>query len=119
MSPEAPKPSARRLPLGIVDRLYAVILDRKAHPAPESYVCRLLAKGEDKILQKVGEEAVEVILAAKGGDDEAVVRELADLMFHSLVLLGARGVPPQRVAEELERRFGTPGLAEKASRPQG
>ncbi len=107
---------ARRLPLGVVDRLYTVIQERKASPSADSYVCRLLEKGEDKILQKVGEEAVEVILAAKGGDDGALVRELADLVFHSLVLLGARDIPPQRVAEELHRRFGTSGLAEKAGR---
>lgn len=100
----------------ILDRVYAVILDRKANPRPDSYVCRLLDKGEDKILQKVGEEAVETILAAKSGDEDALVYELADLAFHCLVLLGARGIPPDRVARELERRFGTSGVAEKASR---
>ena len=57
----------------------------------------LLEKGEDKILQKVGEEAVEVLLAGKGSDDDALVYELADLVFHSLVLLGARDIPPQRI----------------------
>lgn len=112
------KAAGRRLPLSVVDRLYAVIQERQANPVPDSYVCRLLEKGEDKILQKVGEEAIEVILAAKGGDDAALVRELADLVFHALVLLGSRGVPPQAVAEELHRRFGTSGLAEKAARPK-
>jgi phosphoribosyl-ATP pyrophosphohydrolase len=100
----------------IVSRIYAVILDRKANPTPDSYVCKLLAKGEDKILQKVGEEAVEVLLAAKSGRDEALVYELADLAFHALVLMGAKGVPPERVAAELERRFGTSGIEEKAAR---
>ncbi|NTU60516.1 MAG: phosphoribosyl-ATP diphosphatase [Deltaproteobacteria bacterium] len=100
----------------VVSRLYAIVLDRKANPSPDSYVCKLLAKGEDKILQKVGEEAVEAILAAKSGDDEALVYELADLTFHALVLLGSRGIPPERVGAELERRFGTSGIAEKASR---
>ncbi len=102
--------------VGILDRLYAVVLDRKADPSPDSYVCRLLGRGEDKILQKVGEEAVEAILAAKSGDDDALVHELADLAFHCTVLLGSRGIPPARVAQELERRFGTSGIAEKASR---
>ena len=102
--------------MDIIDRVYQVILDRKANPNPDSYVCKLLEKGEDKILQKVGEEAVEVLLAGKGGDDDALVYELADLVFHCLVLLGARGIDPGRIASELERRFGTSGIAEKASR---
>ncbi len=100
----------------ILGRLYAVVLDRKANPRADSYVSTLLAKGEDRVLQKVGEEAVETVLAAKSGDDDRLVSELADLAFHALVLLGARGIPPERVAQELERRFGTSGLAEKASR---
>ncbi len=103
--------------MDILDRVYGVILDRKAHPQPDSYVSRLLAKGEDRVLQKVGEEAVEAILAAKSGGDDALVSELADLTFHCLVLLAAKGIPPERVARELERRFGTSGVAEKASRP--
>ena len=102
--------------MDILSRLYAVVLDRRANPAPDSYVSALLAKGEDRILQKVGEEAVEAILAAKSGSDEALVCELADLTFHALVLLGARGIPPERIAAELERRFGTSGIAEKAAR---
>jgi phosphoribosyl-ATP pyrophosphohydrolase len=102
--------------MDIIERVYQVILQRKANPSPDSYVCKLLAKGEDKILQKVGEEAVEVLLAGKNPDDDALVYELADLVFHSLVLLGARDIPPGRVAAELERRFGTSGVAEKASR---
>lgn len=105
--------------MDIASRLYAVVLDRRANPAPDSYVAKLLAKGEDKILQKLGEEAVEVILAAKSGGDEALVYELADLAFHALVLLGARGIPPDRVGAELERRFGTSGIAEKAARGPG
>jgi phosphoribosyl-ATP pyrophosphohydrolase len=100
----------------IVDRVYRVILDRRARPRDDSYVSRLLANGEDKVLQKLGEEAVEAILAAKSGDADALVHELADLTFHALVLLGAKGIPPERVAQELARRFGTSGIAEKASR---
>ena len=102
--------------MDIIERVYQVILERKANPSADSYVCRLFEKGEDKILQKVGEEAVEVLLAGKGGDDDALVYELADLVFHSLVLLGARDIPPQRIADELSRRFGTSGIAEKAAR---
>lgn len=105
--------------MDILSRLYDLVLARTNDPSPDSYVCKLLAKGEDKILQKVGEEAVEAILAAKSGDDEALVYELADLTFHALVLLGSRGIPPERVGRELERRFGTSGLAEKAARGTG
>jgi phosphoribosyl-ATP pyrophosphohydrolase len=104
--------------MDILERVYAVVLDRKAAPAADSYVCGLLEKGEDRILQKVGEEAVETILAAKSGDEDALVYELADLAFHCLVLLGARGIPLDRVSRELERRFGTSGVAERASRPR-
>ena len=105
--------------MDILSRLYAVVLDRKANPSADSYVCKLLAKGEDKILQKLGEEAVESILAAKSGNDDALVYELADLAFHTLVLLGARGIPPERIGRELERRFGTSGIEEKAARGAG
>lgn len=100
----------------ITARLYGIVLDRKANPSPDSYVCRLLERGEDKILQKVGEEAVETILAAKGGDEGQLVHEIADLWFHLIVLLGSRGIPPEKIAGELERRFGTSGLEEKRSR---
>ena len=96
----------------IIDRVYQVIRQRRAEPRPDSYVCRLLEKGEDEILKKVGEEAVEVVLAGKGPDDDALVYEVADLVFHTLVLLASRDIPPDRVAAELERRFGTSGLAE-------
>ncbi|NLX08490.1 MAG: phosphoribosyl-ATP diphosphatase [Chloroflexi bacterium] len=85
-------------------RLFAVIEDRKAHPQPESYTNRLLDLGEDEIIKKIGEEAVEVILAVKGQGDERVISELADLTYHCLVLLAQRGLSPQDVAAELERR---------------
>jgi phosphoribosyl-ATP pyrophosphohydrolase len=106
----------RELDVNIIDRLYAVVLDRKEHPTEGSYVCRLLERGEDRILQKVGEEAVEALLAAKSGNDDALVGELADLTFHALVLLGARNIPPERIAAELERRFGKSGIEEKRAR---
>ena len=74
---------------------------------------------KDRALRAMAERIeadAEVILAAKSGREEALVYELADLVFHSLVLLGARGIPPERVAAELERRFGTSGIDEKAAR---
>ncbi len=84
--------------------LYAIILDRKTHPQSGSYTCELLAKGEDEILKKVGEEAVEVILAAKSQGNPRLVEETADLLYHLLVLLAARELSPTDVEAELERR---------------
>ena len=102
----------------IIAALYQVILERKAHPEEKSYTASLYAKGLDKILGKIGEEATEVAVAGKGGDPEQVVCEAADLIFHLLILLGHYELPPERVCAELRRRFGTSGLAEKAARPQ-
>jgi len=100
----------------ILEAVYRIIVDRKHHPPEQSYVASLYAKGLDKILGKIGEEATEVAVAGKGGDREQVVHEAADLIFHLLVLLGHYDLPPDRVYAELRRRFGTSGLAEKASR---
>ena len=94
----------------------AVIEARKGAPAAESYVASLYAGGVDAILKKVGEEAVEVVIAGKGGDREALVHEVADLWFHCLVLLAARGSHPEAVTGELARRFGISGHEEKARR---
>lgn len=85
-------------------RVFATIEDRKVHPKPGSYTNRLLDAGEDEIVKKVGEEAVEVILAVKGQGNERVISELADLAYHCLVLLAQRGLSPGDVAAELERR---------------
>jgi len=85
--------------------VFAVIEDRKAHPRPGSYTNRLLEVGEDEIVKKIGEEAVEVILAAKSQGDERVISELADLTYHCLVLLAQRNLSPDDVAAELERRY--------------
>lgn len=93
------------LPLSRVpDALFRVILDRQANPRPESYVSRLLAGGIDRVAQKVGEEAVETVIAAKNDDRDALIRELADLWFHSLVLMAARGLRPADVWAELAQR---------------
>jgi phosphoribosyl-ATP pyrophosphohydrolase/phosphoribosyl-AMP cyclohydrolase len=100
----------------ILDAVYRVILDRKGNPAQQSYTASLYAKGLDKILGKIGEEATELAVAGKGGDPEQVVYETADLFFHVLVLLGFYDLPPERVYAELRRRFGTSGIAEKESR---
>jgi len=100
----------------ILDAVYRVILDRKANPSDTSYTASLMAKGIDKILKKVGEEATEVVIAGKGGTREEVIYETADLLYHLLVLLGYRDIAPEEVYDELGRRFGVSGLAEKASR---
>ncbi len=75
-----------------------------------------MQKGIDKILKKIGEEATEVVIAAKGGMRDEIVYETADLIFHLLVMLGYHDIPPSAVYDELQRRFGISGLAEKAAR---
>lgn len=89
---------------------------RKRAEAQDSYVASLYKKGTDAILKKIGEEATETILAAKQGDDAHLVHELADLWFHTLVLLAHKELHPKEVLSELERRFGVSGLQEKAQR---
>ncbi len=88
----------------ILDQLYATILDRKSNPRPGSYTASLFAAGEDEIIKKVGEEAIEVILAAKAQPDQRVIEETADLLYHLLVLLALRGVTLVQVEAELARR---------------
>lgn len=88
----------------ILDELIAVIQDRQARRPSDSYTAELLDAGEDEILKKVGEEAMEVILAAKGQDDEHLVSEMADLVYHLLVLLVSRGLELSDVDDELARR---------------
>lgn len=100
----------------ILDAVYQVVLDRKATPSDSSYTASLMQKGLDKILKKLGEEATEVVIAGKGGVREEIVYETADLFFHTLVLLGYRDIPLEAVYDELRRRFGISGIAEKASR---
>lgn len=97
-------------------KLAEVIEQRKAADPRNSYVASLYEKGLDRILKKVGEEATETVIAAKGGDDTQLVYETADLWFHTLVMLAARGLGPADVLAELERRFGLSGIEEKASR---
>lgn len=99
-----------------LEKLAAVIEARKMAGADSSYVAGLLARGMNAILKKVGEEAAETIIAAKEADDAALVHETADLWFHTLVMLAARGLGPDAVLAELESRFGISGIEEKASR---
>lgn len=84
--------------------LYQIILDRKANPKPGSYTCELFAKGEDEILKKVGEESMEVILAAKGQGNTRLVEEISDLTYHVLVLMAEKDITLQEVSNELKRR---------------
>ena len=102
----------------ILERLARILEERKSAEADSSYVASLYAKGLDTILKKVGEEATETVIAAKGGDADQLVYETADLWFHSLVLLAHQGLGPDDVLRELERRFGLSGIEEKASRPK-
>lgn len=89
----------------MLQRLERVVAARRASPPAGSYVAALLAKGESEVARKIGEEAIEVITAALGGEgDRRLVEEVADLWFHTLVLLGARGIPLTEVLEELARR---------------
>jgi phosphoribosyl-ATP pyrophosphohydrolase len=100
----------------ILQRLGKVIAARKGDDPSASYVASLFAKGQDAILRKVSEEAAETVLASKGGDKLNVVREIADVWFHSLVLLAWHGLTPEDVLAELRRREGISGIDEKKSR---
>lgn len=100
----------------ILGELAQVLQSRKQADPDGSYVAGLYHKGLDEILQKVGEEATETVLAAKNGEPEQLIHEIADLWFHTLVLLAHEGLGPEAVLDELSRRFGLSGLAEKASR---
>ena len=100
----------------ILERLFAVIEDRRGGDTSESYTARLLAEGADRIAQKLGEEAVETVIAGATGDRAAVISESADLLYHLLVLWAASGIAPGEVWAELARREGRSGLDEKQGR---
>jgi phosphoribosyl-ATP pyrophosphohydrolase len=97
-------------------RLADVIAQRRGGDPDKSYVARLFAKGNDAILKKIGEEATEVVMAAKDGDPNRIVAEVADLWFHTMIALAAHGLRPADVLAELERREGISGLEEFAAR---
>ena len=103
----------------ILDNLGKVIEERKQKTADESYVATLFAGGIDTILKKVGEEAAETVIAGKNGNPDRIVYEVADMWFHSLILLAHYDLAPADVLKELERRFGRSGLDEKAARNTG
>jgi phosphoribosyl-ATP pyrophosphohydrolase len=100
----------------VLNQLAQILEERKTQAADKSYVASLYDKGLDTILKKIGEEATETVVAAKGGDQEQLVYEMADLWFHSLVLLAHQGLGPDAVLDELQRRFGVSGHDEKAAR---
>jgi phosphoribosyl-ATP pyrophosphohydrolase len=109
---------AKQSSTDILRQLAAILESRKNADPDSSYVARLYARGLNAILKKVGEEATETILAAKDGDLEQLVYETADLWFHTLIMLAYRGLGPDLVLGELQRRLGISGLAEQASRSQ-
>jgi phosphoribosyl-ATP pyrophosphohydrolase len=102
----------------ILDRLAETLEARKSADPQSSYVAKLYSKGIDSILKKVGEEAAETIIAAKDGDKEQIIYETADLWFHTLVMLAHTGLHPNDVLNELARREGLSGIAEKESRKE-
>jgi phosphoribosyl-ATP pyrophosphohydrolase len=97
-------------------RLAQVIDARRGGDPDKSYVARLFSKGSDAILKKIGEEATETVMAGKDGDRQKIVYEVADLWFHSMLLLAQFGLKPADVLAELERREGMSGLEEFAAR---
>ena len=108
--------SVAALSQDVLARLAEVIEARKAGDPDKSYVARLFHKGTDAILKKIGEEATEVVMAAKDGDPQKVVYEVADLWFHSMLALSAFELTPADVLAELQRREGLSGLEEFAAR---
>jgi phosphoribosyl-ATP pyrophosphohydrolase len=99
-----------------LERISETIKRRKTGDPAKSYVAKLFAQGEDAILKKIGEEATETVLAAKSGDRLHLVRETADLWFHSMILLAHHGLGPGDVLAEMHRREGISGIDEKAAR---
>lgn len=102
----------------VLMRLYATIESRKGADPASSHTAKLFSKGTGKIAQKVGEEAVETLIAAMSEGPDALKSESADLIYHLMVLWADAGIRPEDVWAELERREGTSGIAEKAARPK-
>jgi len=100
----------------ILNKLAAVLEARKQADPETSYVAGLYSKGLDAILKKIGEEATETVMAAKDGQSDKIVYEVADLWFHTMVLLASQNLEPDDVLRELDRRFGLSGIEEKAGR---
>ncbi|WP_353572170.1 phosphoribosyl-ATP diphosphatase [Candidatus Albibeggiatoa sp. nov. BB20] len=102
----------------ILQHLAEVLEQRKSADPSSSYVAKLYAKGTDKILKKIGEEATEVVIAGKAGNTDEIIYETADLWFHCMVLLAQQNIDFNDVLQELDRRFGLSGIEEKAQRPK-
>ena len=100
----------------VLNRLADLLEQRKNADPTSSYVAKLYAKGLDSILKKIGEEATETVIAAKGGNKDEIIYETADLWFHTLIMLSHAGLKPQDVLDELAQREGLSGLEEKNSR---
>ena len=100
----------------ILERIADSINERKGGDPEKSYVAKLFAQGDDAMLKKIGEEATEVVLAAKGTDRLHLVREVTDLWFHCMIVLARHGLGPADVLAEMKRREGISGLDEKAAR---
>src|SRR5689334_9967080 len=98
-----------------LERIAAAINERKGGDPEKSYVAKLFAKGDDAMLKKIGEEATEVVLAAKTGERLHLVREVTDLWFHCMIVLARHGLGPADVLAELQRREGISGIDEKAA----
>ncbi len=111
-----PPPLALGLSASVLDRLYAVVQSRRDADPAVSHSARLLSRGVAKVAQKFGEEAVECLIEAVGGDRVALIAESADVLYHLLVLWVASGVHPEQVWAELQRREGVSGIAEKSAR---
>ncbi|CAB9544894.1 Phosphoribosyl-ATP pyrophosphatase (EC 3.6.1.31) [uncultured Gammaproteobacteria bacterium] len=100
----------------ILKKLEHILEQRKSAETEDSYVALLYRKGLDEILKKIGEESAEVIIAAKDGEQEKIIYEVADLWFHTLVLLRHKDIEIDKITQELSKRFGLSGLQEKANR---
>lgn len=100
----------------MLDRLYATIESRRGADPSTSYTAKLMARGRDKLAQKLGEEATEAVIEAVKGDAKKLVQESADVLYHLLALWATLGIRPDEVWKELERREGISGVAEKAAR---
>ena len=114
--PRPPPPLALGPAAMVLDRLWSVVMSRRTANPAASHSARLLSRGAAKVAQKFGEEAVECLIEAVAGNRDAVVAESADVLYHLIVLWVASGIRPDEVWEELKRREGISGIAEKAGR---
>jgi phosphoribosyl-ATP pyrophosphohydrolase len=115
-APRPPTPLAIGPPGSVLDRLWSVVMSRRTADPTVSHSARLLSRGTAKVAQKFGEESVECLIEAVAGNRDAVVAESADVLYHLIVLWVASGIHPNEVWDELKRREGISGVAEKAAR---